>query len=254
MLSRKPGGDARERKDAACQCSLIPAPTLVRGRACPRYDMTGDSSQGLGARSGSLDTIDGTLSGCDSDIGGTLTTSRQTTPDAYEEMACSTQPEGHARNAQDAQSPRHARNVEAGIRWSDLDAMASDATSGHGCQSKTGDPTAIDVTVDPGAVEVVAPPRFERAYPTHHSRGSRVGVQYRIASGAMVTNLGEHEVRMMAIEGGGVRAMIFQAADVTRRLASGGRSVLDDEDAYIQHKATGNIFDSTRRAMSSSCA
>lgn len=65
----------------------------------------------------------------------------------------------------------------------------------------------------------------------------------------------------MRTEDGDARVMMFQVVDVTKPLASAGRTtsrghriVLDDDDAYIQHRSPRGRCVSTRRVACSSCA
>lgn len=67
----------------------------------------------------------------------------------------------------------------------------------------------------------------------------------RPASGATTANQGEKGVSMTT-EAGQARMMSFQVADITKPLAPAGRImtkghriVLNDHDAYIEHKQTG---------------
>ena len=115
----------------------------------------------------------------------------------------------------------------------------------------------MEITVDSGAAEVVAPPGFAPEYATKASAGSRAGAKYRTASGNLIANQGEKRVTLRT-ESGELRTMTFQVADVTKPLASAGRItarghriVLDDDDSYIMHKTThrkvplykkGNVF------------
>lgn len=103
----------------------------------------------------------------------------------------------------------------------------------------------LEITVDSGAAEVVAPPTFAAGYATRPSAGSRSGARYRTASGNLISNQGEKRITMTTEEGE-TRTMTCQIADATKPLASAGRItskghriVFDDDDAYILHKATG---------------
>ena len=103
----------------------------------------------------------------------------------------------------------------------------------------------LEICVDSGAVEVVAPREFAAEYPVKPSAGSKRGVRYRAANGGTVPNEGEKEVEMIT-ELGELRRMRFQVAKVTKPLAAAGRItanghkiVLDEDESYIEHKATG---------------
>lgn len=162
----------------ACQCEAISAPPIYTRIACPLYDMTGGSSERHDARSGSLDTIDGILSGCDSDTAGSAMTSGQTAPCDDEH------PHPESRETTTDDDKQYSSQQGEMTRLEDLDAMDDGRTSGN-------DAMKLDITDDSGAVEVVAPPSLATANSTITSRGSRSGTRYRAASGAMVANLGE---------------------------------------------------------------
>lgn len=112
----------------------------------------------------------------------------------------------------------------------------------HGEKSRLGQGQVVEIILDSGAAEVVAPPTFAADYVTKPSMGSRSGTKYRTSSGNVVANHGEKRIAMRT-EDGETRVMTFQVAGVTKPSASAGRItsrghriVLDDDDAYIQHK------------------
>lgn len=107
------------------------------------------------------------------------------------------------------------------------------------------DDRMVEVPVDSGAVEVVAPPDFAKDYDIVPGEAFRSGKKYRAANGGILHNEGEKRVEFLT-ENGDLRRLCFQIAKVTKPLISAGkitaknhRVVLDDDDAYIEHKITG---------------
>lgn len=152
---------------------------------------------------------------CESDVGDNQTTSWQAsrgTDDGISNDTKRKEPHDEGDNTNpNAQYARHA------MVWSELDAIDDIMTLQDARADKGGVAKTIDITVDSGAAEVVAPPMFAAEYITRASKGSRRGTQYLTASGNMVANLGEKKVTM-ATEGGGSRTMTFQVAGVTCEL------------------------------------
>ena len=106
--------------------------------------------------------------------------------------------------------------------------------------------------VDSGAEETVAP-RGIFPGPTRESAMSRAGASYRTASGAVIPNLGEQDVRFITIEVY-VGEMPFQLADIERplvavsALAKAGNAVeLNHDGGKITHQATGKVTSTERR-------
>ena len=80
----------------------------------------------------------------------------------------------------------------------------------------------IEVIVDSGAAESVAPPSVGRSFQIQESEGSRAGQKYVTADGTALVNLGEKCIKATTNEGHCVN-LGFQMADVTKPLASVGR-------------------------------
>lgn len=100
----------------------------------------------------------------------------------------------------------------------------------------------MEIIVDSGAAEVVAPPGFAPDYAIKPSPGSRSGARYRTASGNMIANHGGKRVTL-STESGELRTMTSQVANIIKPVASAGsitahghRIVLDDDIACILHK------------------
>ena len=100
----------------------------------------------------------------------------------------------------------------------------------------------VEITVDSGAAEVVAPTDFADQYPISESAAKNT--RYRSATGKLVQNKGERRVQLLT-ENGDLSKMTFQLTDVNKPLASAGRItgkgnriVLDDDGSYIENKAT----------------
>ena len=106
----------------------------------------------------------------------------------------------------------------------------------------------IDITVDSGAVDTVAPPSVASHVPIESTWASREGYCYRAANGQLLPNLGERKIRGVTQEGSAV-GLTFQVAEVTKVLGSvskfceaGNRVVFDDSDpegGCIMNKSTG---------------
>ena len=86
------------------------------------------------------------------------------------------------------------------------------------------------------------------------SAQSLAKVQYEVASGKAIPNLGEKHCEMFVEGATSCMLMDFQVADIHRPLLSlsraadqGFRSVLDDYGGYLQHKKTGEVIPITRR-------
>lgn len=89
-------------------------------------------------------------------------------------------------------------------------------------RSKTTTYQTVDITVDSGAAEVVAPPTLAEAWAARSSPGSCGGAKYRTASVALLSNSDEEKVTKRA-DGGDARTMTFKVPDVTKPLALVGR-------------------------------
>ena len=103
----------------------------------------------------------------------------------------------------------------------------------------------IEFALDSGATETVVGEEMLGSVETKEGAASRRGVEYEIANGETIPNLGEK--RFMAVSEEGVtRNITAQVCNVNKALMSvkkvmkaGNRVVFDDEGSYVQDKATG---------------
>ena len=123
------------------------------------------------------------------------------------------------------------------------------ATVGRG---PAADEKIIEVVVDSGAVESVAPPGL---FPgtVEPSATSKAGRTYRAANGSRIRNLGQVRVPFTSPEGHRCN-LPFQVAEVERALLSvshlarsGNRVELHDEGGTITNKETGKTMALVRR-------
>ena len=103
----------------------------------------------------------------------------------------------------------------------------------------------IDMAVDSGASETVLNEDMLPSTGTSESEHSRRGVQYEVANGVRIPNLGE-KVFKGETEEGMTRAVRAQVCDVNKALLSvrkvvmaGNRVVFDQDGSYIEDKSTG---------------
>jgi len=101
--------------------------------------------------------------------------------------------------------------------------------------------------MDSGASITVIPPSVGKLYQTQESAASRAGVQYQVANGDELPNLGEKFLPLVTSEGT-TRGMLAQVADVTMALQSpralhksGHMVILDGPDSFVLNKITGEI-------------
>ena len=106
----------------------------------------------------------------------------------------------------------------------------------------------IEFALDSGATETVVPEDALQAVETREGAASRRGVEYEIATGTKIPNLGEKRFESVS-EGGSVRSITAQVCEVNKALmsvkkvmSSGNRVVFDDEGSYIQSKTTGEVM------------
>lgn len=98
----------------------------------------------------------------------------------------------------------------------------------------------IEVVMDSGAAESVAPSHIAPWIKTRESVGSREGREYLSASGDVLKNLGEKNLEVVTSEGIPATTT-FQIADVTRPLCSiakvcdkGNRVIFDSNGGYVE--------------------
>ena len=100
------------------------------------------------------------------------------------------------------------------------------------------------MAIDSGATETVVGENMLTSIDTVEGEASRRGVQYEVASGTLIPNLGEK--RFVAVGGGEVRKMRAQVCSVNKALLSvkrmiqaGNRVVFDQEGSYVETVGTG---------------
>ena len=103
--------------------------------------------------------------------------------------------------------------------------------------------------VDSGASATVVGPAMIPNVETVEGDQKRKGVQYEVATGELIPNLGEKKFLAVS-ENNVARSLTSQVADVSQALlsvremmASGHRIVFDSEGSYIQDKETGEGMD-----------
>ena len=101
--------------------------------------------------------------------------------------------------------------------------------------------------MDSGASITVVPPSVGKLYETEESPASRAGVQYQVANGDELPNLGQKFLPLVTSEGT-TRGMLAQVADVTMALqspralyASGHMVVLNGPNSFVLNKISGEI-------------
>jgi len=103
----------------------------------------------------------------------------------------------------------------------------------------------INMAIDSGATETVVGEDMLTSIDTVEGEAYRKGVQYEVASGTLIPNLGEK--RFIAVgEGGEMRKMKAQVCSVNKALLSvkrvlqaGNRVVFSQKGSYIQDEHTG---------------
>ena len=115
-------------------------------------------------------------------------------------------------------------------------------------EHKRGEWRLMSIAVDSGAAETVIPHTLVADYPILETAKSKAGLCYASATGAPIPNLGEQKLPMGTAEGS-LRMMTFQAAPVSKPLASvkriieaGHIVVFGGADcSYIQNVTTGEV-------------
>ena len=102
----------------------------------------------------------------------------------------------------------------------------------------------ITLFVDSGATETVVGEGELRTVEVKEGAASRRGVQYEVANGVRIPNLGEKSFAGHSEEGY-VREITAQVCDVNKsllsvsRMVKAGNRVVFDDDSYIEDKTTG---------------
>ena len=95
------------------------------------------------------------------------------------------------------------------------------------------------LTVDSGASDTVVPPSVCSLAPLHMT--NKVGIEYEVANGAVIENLGERGVQMKDQKSGKLLKIAFQVVDVHKPLLSvskiierGHKVLFSKEESYIE--------------------
>ena len=103
---------------------------------------------------------------------------------------------------------------------------------------------AIEMAVDSGATETVVSDEMLTSVRIKESVGSKRGVEYEVANGIRIPNMGQKKFVGVSDEGT-TRTITAQVCDVNKPLLSvkkvmsaGNRVVFDDEGSFIEDKVT----------------
>ena len=106
----------------------------------------------------------------------------------------------------------------------------------------------IEMTVDSGATETVIGEEMLKTVETKEGAACRRGVEYEVANGIRIPNLGEKKFVGIS-ETGQKRMITAQVCEVNKALLSvkkvmkaGNKVVFDEVGSYIEDKATGEIM------------
>ena len=114
------------------------------------------------------------------------------------------------------------------------------------CVVSEGQWECIDMAVDSGATETVMGEEMVACARTNPGAASKRGVEYEIADGTRIPNLGEKRF-IGQTEEGISRGITAQVADVNKALLSvkkivvAGSRVVFDEESYIEDRTTGEV-------------
>ena len=114
--------------------------------------------------------------------------------------------------------------------------------------------TELEVTVDSGACDTVMPMELCKGIPVMDSPGSKEGLEYEVANGAGLPNLGERRCLLMTVGSQKAKRIVFQVADVHKPLLSisrcadmGFMCVLGNLGGYLRDEVTGERIPLQRR-------
>ena len=127
----------------------------------------------------------------------------------------------------------------------DLNLIVTVEPEGVNSVDTHGEWEVIDMAVDSGASETVVNEDMLPSTKVEESEHSRRGVQYEVANGVRIPNLGEKAFKGETEEGL-ARAVRAQVCDVNKALLSvrkvvmaGNRVVFDQDGSFIEDKVTG---------------
>ena len=126
--------------------------------------------------------------------------------------------------------------------------------SGISAVNNPDDWIALDVTVDSGACVTVMPSGLCPGIQIMENDLSRNGVEYEVANGESIANLGEKRSQVMTIGSRSPKKIVFQIADVHKPLLSvtacsdmGYDRYLGKEGGSLRDRVTGEIIPLERR-------
>ena len=112
----------------------------------------------------------------------------------------------------------------------------------------------IEVTVDSGACDTVMPAAMCGHISISQTEDSRRGVEYEVANGETIPNLGERHCLLMSENSNVMKKIVFQCADIHKPLLSvsrcadlGYQCILDDHGGMLKDKVTGEEIPLHRR-------
>ena len=113
------------------------------------------------------------------------------------------------------------------------------------CVETSGDWEEVEMAVDSGATETVVGENMVTSIETKEGPASRRGVNYEVADGTLIPNLGEKKFTAVSEEGL-ARNITAQVCSVNKALLSvkkmvkaGNKVVFDEEGSYVEDKRTG---------------
>ena len=112
----------------------------------------------------------------------------------------------------------------------------------------------IEVTVDSGACDTVMPAAMCGHISILQTEDSRRGVEYEVANGETIPNLGERHCLLMSENSNVMKKIVFQCADIHKPLLSvsrcadlGYQCILDDHGGMLKDKINGEEIPLHRR-------
>ena len=141
--------------------------------------------------------------------------------------------------------------VESGVLIGMLNMLSEVKQMGSILSAKPaeGDWELMSSIVDSGATIPVAPPEVGEngGYSLEESPASKAGVEYEVANGEAIPNLGQKSLAVMTSQGS-IRGYQTQCANVTKplqsvrsMLASKHAVIFDEEDSFVLNKITGEL-------------
>ena len=112
----------------------------------------------------------------------------------------------------------------------------------------------IEITIDSGACDTVLPTAWCSHISILQSEDSRRGVEYEVANGETIPNLGERHCLLMSENSNIMKKIVFQTADIHKPLLSvsrcadlGYKCTLDVDGGELVDKVTGESIPIHRR-------